>query len=132
MSTQQLQDLANDFNAHANLARQMLNDPTLTFTDTQNADLIADINVLSVAAGDFATAAAQSAFDDSAAAYTTISTQTKAATEKVKAIKATVAKVDAVISILGAAVTICTDLSTGNPIGAVQAAGTLQGAIAKA
>ena len=134
LSADEVVVLAADFNAMANAATAMLNDPAIasSLTDKQSCSLQKyDASCSSIAAN-LATWAAQIAFASSDNAFATIKTQTKSACDTADRLKTTIAKIQHVIDILGAAVALGTEFNAGTALSILTSAGTLQGVIAKA
>lgn len=128
----QLIQLSTDVNTLGNLIRGILNDPNMNLSQGQSSVLSADLTSLSDTAANLATWGAQVVFADSDAAFTTISSATSAANAKVAQLKATVAKIDSVVNIVGAAVSLGVAFGTGNFVNVLSAAGQLGNVVANA
>ena len=132
LSSDQIVALAADFNELGNAARAMLNDPNLSLTSGQSGSLDDHIRDFSTAANELATWAAQVAFDDSNDAFTTIRAQTRSACDTAAKLKAVAAKAQAVIDVLGAAVSVGLSFGTGGAGAILAAAGHLEQTISGA
>ncbi len=132
LSAQQITALSADFNALGNLARGILNDPAITLTPGQSSSISADLTSLSNTAGSLATWAAQVAFEDSESAFGVLKDATSSANATVQRIKATAAKISAVVTIFGDAVSLGCSFGTGNAAAILGAAAKLKNSIASA
>lgn len=132
LTAAQLIQLAADFNSLGNLARSILNNPTITLDPDVSNAIASDLTSLSNIAANLATWGAQVAFADSDAAFNTISSATQSANATVNQLKSTVSKINSIVNIFGAAVVLGVTFGSGNFVSVITAAGKLGDAIASA
>ena len=121
----QLIQLASDFNAMAGTARDVLTDATIELTADQSNLLSADVIQLGNIAANLATWAALLIFEDSDKAFQTVQSSTQSGAARLAQLKADAKKVNAIISVLGAAVSLGLTFGSGGVLGIISAAGNL-------
>lgn len=124
--------ISQDFADMATTATNMVSDLTLGLTAQERQKLNSFVTVLTGDSNQFATAGALAALAGAQSDIDSIKKSTADANAQSKALAASAAKVNAVLSILGAAVGLGASLIAGPLATAVSAAGTLATAVSSA
>ncbi len=116
----------------AGSARDVLVDSAIELSPDQSNAIAADGIQLGNIAGNLLTWAAQIIFDDADQAFQAIQASTQSGAAKLAQLKADAQKVNSIINVLGAAVSLGLAFGTGNVPGIISAGTTLATAVAQA
>lgn len=125
LAPQQISQIAWSLVALANEGRAILNNPPSDITPNQSNVIAADVMNLSNIAANLFAIASQLIFTDSDSAFAVISAATNAANNKVAQISSTVGKINAVVNIFGAVVSLAVSLGSANFVSVLSAASNL-------
>lgn len=130
LSSDQIMALAVSYSSLGDAARDVLRDPTIVLTQDQSNLIASDMTQCYGISGNLATWAVQVIFADSDSAFQSIIASTQSGSAAVVRLKAEVAKINSIMNILGAAVSLGISFGTGNWVSVMSAANNLGNAIA--